>query len=453
MGQKVVTMETKIAMMMAEVDARHLTVTAVCVQLGISRQTFYKWRARFAEEGPPGLVPRSRRPRSSPTTTPAPVVGMILTARDELIAEGWDSGALSIYYRLLAAGREPPTARTVHRVLVREGLVKPQPKKRRRSSYRRFEFPATDDCWQIDAFEHPLADGRIVVVFELKDDCSRYLLDIRGWPREDTLGAWTCLAHAINRYGKPRMLLSDNSLAFTGRRVNRVVLFEQNLTRLGIKSIHSTANHPQTCGKSERGHQTSQHWLHHHRAADTLANLQGLLDRYREAFNQRPHQGLNGATPLTTRTARRRIEPVPGPVIDHPVIVTTPTGNRDGVIRVAGATIALGKEYAGHPMIVFNTNEHLLIFYRHHLARELTIDRSRTYQPLRPLTDTRGLSRTRATREPNLTPPGSSMPSQPRRSTAAVKVDAPHRKNDLDRGEHRRIITTGGTPLSTKSSP
>jgi hypothetical protein len=33
MGQKVVTMETKIAMMMAEVDARHLTVTAVCVQL------------------------------------------------------------------------------------------------------------------------------------------------------------------------------------------------------------------------------------------------------------------------------------------------------------------------------------------------------------------------------------------------------------------------------------
>ena len=66
MGQKVVRMEVKVAAMLAAVDARHLRVSAVCVELGISRQTFYKYRRRFTLEGPAGLVERSRRPRLSP---------------------------------------------------------------------------------------------------------------------------------------------------------------------------------------------------------------------------------------------------------------------------------------------------------------------------------------------------------------------------------------------------
>jgi hypothetical protein len=33
------------------------------------------------------------------------------------------------------------------------------------------------------------------------------------------------------------MVLSDNSLAFTGRKLGSVVLFEKNLIRLGIKPI------------------------------------------------------------------------------------------------------------------------------------------------------------------------------------------------------------------------
>ena len=119
---------------------------------------------------------------------------------------------------------------------------------------------------------------------------------------------------------------------------------------------------------------------------------------------------------------------------------------------MAGAIIGLGVEYAGQQLIVFNTNDHLLIFYRHHLARELTIDRDRIYQPLRPIDNTRNLNRRRRTPEPNLTPPGSSMTSPPAGAQPRSRWSSPP-ENDLDRGEHRRIITTGGTPLSTKSSP
>jgi Helix-turn-helix domain/Integrase core domain len=445
-------MEIKIALMVAEVEARHLTVKAVCEQFQVSRQTYYRLRRRFAAEGPAGLVPRSRRPHSCPAATSSAMVAAVLAARAELAAAGWDEGALSIYYWMVAAGQQPPAARTVHRILVRHGLISPQPKKRRRSSYRRFQFPATDDCWQIDAFEYTLVDGTAVVVFELKDDCSRYLLEVRAWPREDTLGAWTSLAYAIGRYGRPRMLLSDNSLAFTGHRLNKIVLFEQNLIKLGIKPIWSSANHPQTCGKTERGHQTAQQWLRRQPTATTLDELQSLLNHYRTAFNQRPHQALNGATPLTARVARRRTEPLPRPVIDYPAIVTTPTANRNGAIRVAGAVIALGREYAGQPMIVFNTNDHLLVFYRHHLARELTIDRDRTYQPLRPIDNTRNLSHRRQTREPSLTPPGSSTTSPPSRSAAAVKMELPTGRTTLTaastgHNQHRR------NPVSPMSCP
>ena len=223
MGREAVSMETKVAAMLARVGARQLTVTAVCGELQISRETYYKYRRRFEAEGPAGLIPRSRRPHHSPAATAEAMGQLICLTRALLAEEGWDNGATSIYFRLMRDGLSPPTVRTIHRVLVRAGLVEPQPGKRPRSSYCRFEFPATDDCWQIDAFAYTLADRTTVVVFEIKDDLSRYLLEARAWDEETTLGAWTCLATAIGRYGKPLMMLSDNSLAFTSRRRYQVV--------------------------------------------------------------------------------------------------------------------------------------------------------------------------------------------------------------------------------------
>src|SRR5215218_443291 len=77
-----------------------LKVAPLCRQLGISRQSFYEWEQRFAVEGVAGLLPRSRRPHSSPHRTPAVVEDAIVLARKELEDEGWDNGAASIAYRL-----------------------------------------------------------------------------------------------------------------------------------------------------------------------------------------------------------------------------------------------------------------------------------------------------------------------------------------------------------------
>jgi transposase InsO family protein len=411
MGQKGVAMDTKLAAVLA--DVKSVTVTALCVQLGISRQSYYDYRRRFAAEGPPGLVERSRRPLTSPTRTSEAMVVMVLQARSRLIIEGWDWGALSIFYRMLLEGDEPPSARTIHRILVRQGLVVPQPRKRPRSSYRRFQFPATDDCWQLDAYEFKLADHTVVVIFELFDDCSRYLLANVAWPAETTDGAWRCVSVAIGRYGQPRLLLSDNSLAFTGRLHGIEVTFEKNLRALGIKPIHSKPNKPRTCGKNERAHRTSQRWLATRPVPATMAELQALLDEYRDAYNRRPHQALAGNTPLQQRAAKLRITPNPVDPPEAPTTVTTPTANSKGAIKVAGTTIGLGVEYAGEQLVVFNTDDHLQIYYRQYLVHSLTIDPNLNYQPpIRPRGGRRRL-------------PGSSAAAPSCQDDTAVKVEPP----------------------------
>jgi transposase InsO family protein len=395
MSRKVVAMEQKLAAVFADVARGRVTVTQVCAELGISRDTFYRYRRRFAEEGLAGLQPRSRAPKTSPTRTDEPMTALIVTARKELEREGWDNGALSIHARLRHDGVDQvPSARTIHRVLQRHGLIEPEPRKRPRSSYRRFVFPATDDCWQIDAFEHTLADpaATVVVVFEILDDHSRYMLDSLAWPSETTEGAWTAMSRAIGRYGTPRMVLADNGLAFTGRgRMSSQVLFEKNLASLGIKLINSRPRHPQTNGKNERAHATAQRWLAAQPPAPTIEDLQARLDCYRPAYNRRPHQGIDHHTPLQRRLAGTRpTPPAPPEPITHTQVIEACASSRDGYLAMQKTIIPLGVEYAGLPLTAFVTGDHALIFYREQLVRELHIDRTRKRQPpARPRPGTR----------------------------------------------------------------
>src|SRR6478735_5047407 len=117
-----------------------VNVTALCRELGISRQTLYKYRRRFELEGPIGLVERSRRPHTSPQRISAATEAAIVGLRTELRV---DCGAQAIAYHLARHGDpvEVPSVATLHRVLVRHGLVTPQPRSRPHAATRRFGWP------------------------------------------------------------------------------------------------------------------------------------------------------------------------------------------------------------------------------------------------------------------------------------------------------------------------
>lgn len=387
-------MESKLAAVFARDGRSRVSVTAVCAELGISRQTYYKYRRRYESEGLDGLVERSRRPRRSPRRTPPDIENLVVRARKELAEEGWDNGATSIYYRLLAGGAAPPGVRTVHRILVRLNLVIPDPAKRPRSALRRFEFPATDDCWQIDSFEHVLPDGTKVAIYQLLDDHSRYEVANLAWPAENATGAWKTTATAIDRYGIPRMMLSDNGIAFSGARRGRIVDFETNLRALGVKPITSRPYHPQTCGKNERSHRTLRHWLRHQPPAHTITELQTQLDTYRDKYNNRPHQALHGKTPAEQRLAGARVPTTPDITHQHrrqptPAPLSRPrtdTEVRDvhvttrGLICLNSIVVAVGTQYSGLTLTTIRNGDHLTVFHNNQLIHQLTINRTRRYQ-------------------------------------------------------------------------
>src|SRR2546428_9103658 len=129
---------------------------------GVHRSWMYKLLARYRAEGEAGLVPRSRRPHRSPTAMPEALAEQIVRIRARLLAEGLDAGALTIQWHLAQQDLHVPSASSIIRLLRRRGLVVPEPHKRPRSSFIRFEAALPNQLWQIDATHWTLADGSAV---------------------------------------------------------------------------------------------------------------------------------------------------------------------------------------------------------------------------------------------------------------------------------------------------
>lgn len=162
MVRKVTSMKV-IAAVTAFVAGEPVNVAKLCRDTGVSRKTFYKWAARYRGEGLAALEERSRRPLSSPARTPEWAEDAIVALRGELAAAGLDHGALTLRWHLVdrstLEGLVVPSVATIHRVLVRRGLVEPQPRKRPKASWHRFEAPAPNEYWQIDAMEWAIRSG------------------------------------------------------------------------------------------------------------------------------------------------------------------------------------------------------------------------------------------------------------------------------------------------------
>lgn len=377
MAQKVIAMESKLLAVLS--SGLRLPVTQVCRELGISRQTFYKYRRRWLAEGPAGLVERSRRPLSSPGQVPVELEAEIVRLRKVLPL---DNGAQTIAFHLARSGWAVPSVATIHRILIRRGQVVAQPQKRPRSAWRRFEWPAPNSCWQIDATAWVLADGREVWIMDVLDDHSRVLIAARVWPEATGAAAWDAFAHGVDEWGLPAHVLSDNGACFTGRLFSGgEVDFERTMRGLGIHQICSRPAHPQTCGKLERSHQTTKRWLARQAPARDEDELQALLDTWRRFYNsERPHRSLAGATPSERWTASPPARPS-DPILEAPDAQLRRV-DPIGVVSWKRYALGIGVDYAGHNiLIVARDRDHLKIYGPNGLERDLTIDPTCRYQP------------------------------------------------------------------------
>lgn len=334
---------------------------------GVSERTVYRHRARVLAEGQ--WRPRSRRPHASPNVTPVDLVAWILKLRGEL---GLDNGAdhirdalIGIHARTGPAWQVPARS-TINRVLARHDKVERNPKKRPRSSWRRFAYARPRDCYQQDGTEVPLADGRTVVVFDVLDDCTRYLVACRAHPSETAQGAIDAARHAVRQMGAPALWLTDNGTAFTARRTQPgkgISTFTRTVLDWGTRLIHSSPYHPQTCGKVERHHQTLKKWLHTQPTATTIEQLQTQLDRYRQYYNNRRHSALpHRMTPAQAWTTADSLGGPTSPPRQTDATVHHCQVHRNGHIKVGSHRMSVGATRAGTTITAIRDGAHLTIY-------------------------------------------------------------------------------------------
>jgi transposase InsO family protein len=234
----------------------------------------------------------------------------ICTLRRELQTAGLDHGPVSIAARLQQEGLRPPAFSTIRRILTNAGLITPEPKKRPKSSYRRFQADQPNECWQSDFTHWQLADGTGVEIINWLDDHSRYLLAARAHRRIAGQAVIATFLAAADRYGLPQSTLTDNGSVYTSRFTGGRNGFEYLLASLGITQKNGHPGHPQTQGKIERFHQTLKRWLAAQPTAATVAELQTQLDTFAGIYNQiRPHRALHGATPAQAYAATIKAAP------------------------------------------------------------------------------------------------------------------------------------------------
>ena len=250
---------------------------------GVSEGWVSKLVARWRAEGDSALEARSRRPGSSPSKVCDETVELVVNLRSELSAQGLDAGPHTVCWHLQQHHQITVSPSTIRRRLVDLGLVEPNPKKRPRSSYVRFQADLPNEMWQSDFTHWRLAAGSETEIITWLDDHSRYALSVTVHRRitgpivVDTFDQ-TCVDHGV-----PASTLTDNAMVYTtrfsGGKGGRNA-FEARLAHLGTEQKNSAPNHPTTCGKVERFQQTLKKWLTARTPANDLNELQVLLDEF-----------------------------------------------------------------------------------------------------------------------------------------------------------------------------
>jgi transposase InsO family protein len=276
---------------------QHLSVSEAATRFGVSRQWVHVLLARYRDGGLDAVEARSHRPRSNPRQTPPQLAERIVTIRRELTTQGLDAGPVTIAAQLRREGRPVPSTSTIRRILHGAGLVTPQPRKRPRSSYRRFEAAQPNECWQSDFTHWALTDGTDTEILNWLDDHSRLLLSCTAHRRVTGPLVVSSLLSAIAHYGPPAATLTDNGSVYTSRFTGGRNGFEYLLADLGIAQRNGHPGHPQTQGKIERFHQTLKRWLAAQPPAADLPTLQRHLDQFRALYNTERSHRAHGRTP------------------------------------------------------------------------------------------------------------------------------------------------------------
>jgi len=385
---------SKARLVITAVEIEAITQAEAAARYGVSKGWVSKLVARYRAEGETAFEPRSRRPHTSPTTTARSTVQLIVNLREKLATAGLDAGPDTIAWHLEQHHKIRVSVATISRHLTKAGLIVPEPKKKPKSAYIRFEAVMPNETWQSDFTHYRLNDtGPDTEVLTWLDDHSRFALSITVHPRVTAPIVNTTFLTTAATHGIPGSTLTDNGMVYTtrfaGGRGGKTKL-ENSLRRLNVVQKNSRPNHPTTCGKVERFQQTMKKWLRAQPTQPTtIVELQALLEKFQDEYNhRRPHRSLPGRmTPATAYQARPKATPRTDRSADTHDRIRTDKIDKAGsvTLRHNGRLhhIGIGRTHAGTHVLLLVEDLQIRIINRitGELLRELTLDPQRDYQP------------------------------------------------------------------------
>jgi transposase InsO family protein len=330
------------------------SVTEVAQKFGVSRQAVHSWLKRYEAGGLEALGEHSTRPVTSPTQLDATIEARALELRRH--HPNW--GAVTLRYHLQKEGvTPPPSVSSIYRALVRSGLIEEKSRRKKLPTYKRWERGRPMELWQMDVVGGVLLeDGTECKILTGIDDHSRFMVCAGIMTRAISRQVCGHLAAALERYGAPEEILTDNGKVFTNRfgLTPTEVLFDRLCRDNGINHLLTAPFSPTTTGKIERFHRTLRHEFLTARLFSSLEVAQRELDKWLEHYNtERPHQSLKMATP-TTRFYDRR-ENVPTPPLDLKALDNRSgddwvcrTISINGIISISNQVVNCSKQRSGH---------------------------------------------------------------------------------------------------------
>lgn len=327
------------------------SMTALCVEYGISRKTGHKLKARHAALGASGLKELSRAPKRVANRTTPETAKLIVGEKKKHPTWGPKKLKALLEQKL---GHAMPSRNTIERVLAREGLVKHRVHrpcfKATGTGLRVAKAP--NDVWCIDyKGQFRLGDNSYCYPLTITDQYSRFLLECEGMEKISDEAARETCEQVFRAYGLPAAFRSDNGVPFSSTAVMGLTQLSAYWIRLGIMPERIRPAHPEENGAHERMHRT----LKRETARPARGNLlqqQERFDEFRAEYNhERPHEFLSMRRPADVYVRSSRPLPAKLPELVYPLHDDTLIVSANGSIYLPHRGFSyIAAALAGHPV-------------------------------------------------------------------------------------------------------
>lgn len=281
------------------VEQSEIGVVKTLRELGLPTSTFYKWYARYKEEGYDGLAPRPKQQRRFWNQLPP-------WERQKVVDIALDKPDLSpreLAHYITDYERWFISESTVYRILKSHGLVT-SPAYIVMAASDSFKDKTTHvhQMWQTDFTYLKVVAWGQYFLSTILDDYSRYIIHWELCSSMKEEDVTRCVEAALIKTGlgtnNPPKLLSDNGPCYKSNELKSFL--EQN----GIVHINGKPYHPQTQGKIERYHRSLKNVvkLDNYYSPDELRRR---LNKWVEWYNNhRYHEALDNLKPVDVYEGR-----------------------------------------------------------------------------------------------------------------------------------------------------